>query len=159
MSAPGARGPLAGRWAVVTGASRGVGAEIARRLLADGARVALVARSRDALESLAVALGAGQAIPVVCDVSDPAQIERAVEHIGALAGGAPDVVVNNAGVFSIAAAHKTSVDDLRRTLEVNVVAPFAFVRAFLPEMRARGSGHLVTLGSVADRNIFPGNAA
>ena len=147
---------LAGRWIVVTGASRGIGAELARRLAADGARLALLARSRDALTALATELGAE---PVVCDVGDPAQIERAAEHITALAGGAPDVVVNNAGIFSIAAAHKTSVEQFRQTLDVNLVAPFAFVRAFLPGMRARGSGHLVTLGSVADRNIFAGNAA
>ena len=147
---------LAGRWIVVTGASRGIGAELARRLAADGARLALVARSRDALTALASELGAE---PVVCDVADPAQIERAAERIETLAGGAPDVVVNNAGVFSITAAHKTSVELFRRTLDVNLLAPFAFVHAFLPEMRARGSGHLVTLGSVADRNIFPGNAA
>jgi NADP-dependent 3-hydroxy acid dehydrogenase YdfG len=154
-SPPGA-GTLAGRWVVVTGASRGIGAELARRLAADGARLALIARGREALAALAAELGAE---PVVCDVSDPAQVERAAEHVRTLAGGAPDVVVNNAGVFSIAAAHKTSVEDFRRTLEVNLVAPFALVRAFLPGMRERGSGHLVTLGSVADRNIFPGNAA
>ena len=153
---PAADAVLAGRWIVVTGASRGIGAELARRLAADGARLALVARSRDALTALAGELGAE---PVVCDVADPAQIERAAERIGTLAGGAPDVVVNNAGVFTITAAHKTSVELFRRTLDVNLLAPFAFVHAFLPAMRARGSGHLVTLGSVADRNIFPGNAA
>jgi NADP-dependent 3-hydroxy acid dehydrogenase YdfG len=147
---------LAGRWIVVTGASRGIGAELARRLAADGARLALIARSRDALTTLADELGAE---PVVCDVGDTTQIERAAERIETLAGGAPDVVVNNAGIFSIAAAHKTSVEEFRRTLDVNLVAPFALVRAFLPGMRARGSGHLVTLGSVADRNIFAGNAA
>jgi len=149
-------GPLSGRWVVITGASRGIGAELARRLATDGARLALIARSREALTALAGELGAE---PVVCDVGDPAQVERAAEQIGALAGGAPDVVVNNAGVFTIAAAHKTSVELFRRTLEVNLVAPFALARAFLPAMHARGSGHLVTLGSVADRNIFPGNAA
>ena len=153
---PAPHATLAGRWIVVTGASRGIGAELARRLAADGARLALVARSRDALTALAGELGAE---PVVCDVADPAQIERAAERIETLAGGAPDVVVNNAGVFSITAAHKTSVELFRRTLDVNLLAPFAFVHAFLPAMRARGSGHLVTLGSVADRNIFPGNAA
>ena len=156
MTSPPGASALAGRWVVVTGASRGIGAELARRLAADGARLALIARGREALAALAAELGAE---PVVCDVSDPTQVERAAEQIRTLAGGAPDVVVNNAGVFSIAAAHKTSVENFRRTLEVNLVAPFALVRAFLPGMRERGSGHLVTLGSVADRNIFPGNAA
>ena len=159
MSATDARGPLDGRWAVVTGASRGIGAEVARRLLADGARVALVARSRDALESLARELGAESAIPVPADLGAPADVERASQRIADLAAGAPDIVVNNAGLFSIAAAHNTSTEDFRRTLELNLVAPFTLVRAFLPGMHARGSGHLVTLGSVADRNIYPGNAA
>lgn len=156
MTSPAGASSLTDRWVVVTGASRGIGAELARRLAADGARLALVARSREALTTLARELGAE---PVVCDVGDPAQIERAAELIGAFTGGAPDVIVNNAGAFSIAAAHKTSIEHFRRTLEVNLVAPFAFVHAFLPGMRARGSGHLVTLGSVADRNIYPGNAA
>ncbi|HKP16176.1 MAG TPA: SDR family oxidoreductase [Gemmatimonadaceae bacterium] len=155
---PAVRGPLAGRWAVVTGASRGIGAEVARRLAADGANVALVARSKDALGSLAKELGA-EAIAVPCDLGDRTDVERASARILELAAGAPDIIVNNAGVFSIGAAHKTPVDLFRRTLEVNLAAPFDLVRAFLPGMRARGSGHLVTLGSVADRNIYPGNAA
>jgi NADP-dependent 3-hydroxy acid dehydrogenase YdfG len=149
-------GPLAGRWAVITGASRGIGAELARRLAADGVQLALLARGREALAALAGELGAE---PVVCDVSDLAQVEEAATRIGKIAGGAPDIIVNNAGIFEIGAAHKLSVDIFRRTLDVNLVAPFALVRAFLPRMRERGSGHLVTIGSIADRNIFPGNAA
>lgn len=156
MTADAGTAPLAGRWAVVTGASRGIGAEVARRLAGGGARLALVARGREALGALADELGAES---VVCDVGDPAQVERAAERIAALADGAPDILVNNAGMFSIDAAHKTSVDHFRRTLEVNLVAPFALVRAFLPGMRTRGSGHVVTLGSVADRHIYPGNGA
>lgn len=149
-------GPLAGRWAVITGASRGIGAELARRLAADGARLVLLARGREALAALAGELGAE---PVVCDVSDLAQVEDAAKRVEKIAGGAPDIIVNNAGIFEIGAAHKLSVDTFRRTLDVNLVAPFALVRAFLPRMRERGSGHLVTIGSIADRNIFPGNAA
>ena len=156
MTPPSSAGALAGRWVVVTGASRGIGAELARLLATDGARLALVARGREALGALARELNAE---PVVCDVSDLTQVERAAARIESLAGGAPDVVVNNAGIFHIGAAHKLSVDTFRRTLDVNLVAPFALVHAFLPGMRTRGSGHLVTIGSVADRNIFPGNAA
>ena len=156
-SAAGSR-PLAGRWAVVTGASRGIGAEVARRLVADGARVALVARGMEAMESLARELGDATA-PVPCDLSDLTAVDRASRRIAQLAGGAPDIIVNNAGAFTVAPAHETSVDDFRRTLETNLTAPFALVRAFLPQMRARGTGHLVTLGSIADRAVFPGNAA
>ena len=151
--------PLGGRWAVVTGGSRGIGAEVARRLVAAGARVALVARGVDAMEALDHELGSGAVAPVACDLSDFTAIDHASRQISALAGGAPEIIVNNAGAFAIAPAHETSVDDFRRTLETNLVAPFAFVRAFLPRMLARGSGHLVTIGSIADRAVFPGNAA
>jgi NADP-dependent 3-hydroxy acid dehydrogenase YdfG len=159
VSVADARGPLAGRWAVVTGASRGIGAEVARRLVAEGGRVALVARSRDALQSLATELGTDEAFAVPCDLGDPADVERASRRISEVVADAPDIVVNNAGAFSIASAHETSLDVFRRTLETNLAAPFALVRAFLPGMLARGSGHLVTLGSIADRAVFPGNAA
>jgi len=67
--------------------------------------------------------------------------------------------VNNAGVFAIAPVRDTSVDDFRRTLDVNLTAPFALAHAFLPAMLARRSGHLVTVGSIADRATFPGNSA
>ena len=152
-------GPLGGRWAVVTGASRGIGAEVARRLVLDGARVALVARGVEAMESLVRELGGDAASPVACDLSDGTAVDRAARRITELAGGTPEIVVNNAGAFSIVPAHETSVDVFRRTIETNLTAPFALVRAFLPGMLARGSGHLVTLGSIADRAVFPGNAA
>lgn len=158
MTRHGAARPLDGRWAVVTGASRGIGAETARRLSADGAQVALVARGRGALDAIVRELGT-RATAVPCDMSDPQAVQRAVERIGELAGVAPDIIVNNAGSFSIASAHETSVAVFRETLEVNLTAPFALVRAFLPAMLARRSGHLVTIGSIADRAIFPGNAA
>jgi NADP-dependent 3-hydroxy acid dehydrogenase YdfG len=62
-------------------------------------------------------------------------------------------------VFLVAPVQETSVDAFREMLELNLTAPFSFVRAFLPEMRRRGAGHLVTVGSIADRTAFTGNAA
>ena len=144
--------------ALVTGASRGIGAAVARRLAASGVRVALLARTASALHALATELGAG-AFAVPCDIRDPdaaAQAERALADAGM---ACPDIIVNNAGAFLIAPFLETSVDRFRETLEVNLVAPFGVVRAFLRGMRDRGSGHVVTIGSVADRAIFPGNAA
>jgi NADP-dependent 3-hydroxy acid dehydrogenase YdfG len=148
---------LAGRTALVTGASRGIGAAVARRLAAAGARVALLARSEDALRALAEELG-GDAVVLPCDVGASGAAERAAAMLLA-AGAAPDILVNNAGAFMIAPAAETSIGDFRATLEVNLVAPFTFVRSFLGGMRERGSGHLVTIGSIADRATFPGNAA
>jgi len=149
-------GPLAGRWVLVTGASRGIGAEVARRLATDGARLALVARSREPLEALAREIAA---VAVVCDVADDDAVADAVSRIAQLTHGSPDVIVNNAGSFTIQPVHETSVERFRETLEVNVVAPFSFARAFLSAMQARGHGHIVTIGSIADRAVFPGNAA
>jgi NADP-dependent 3-hydroxy acid dehydrogenase YdfG len=153
----GKAGPLAGRTALVTGASRGIGAAIARRLAADGARVALLARSENTLRQLATELGS-DAVIIPCDVSLPGAAERAAQMLAA-AGATPDIVVNNAGAFLLTPAAETSIDDFRATLEVNLIAPFTFVRTFLGGMREHRRGHVVTIGSIADRMTFPGNAA
>jgi NADP-dependent 3-hydroxy acid dehydrogenase YdfG len=150
--------PLAGRTALVTGASRGIGAAIARLLARNGALVALVARHERTLELLAAELGGG-AVAAACDLRLPGAADVVQAALDDLGADSPDILVNNAGAFLIAPAHETSVDVFRETLEINLTAPFAFVRAFLPEMRRRGAGHIVTVGSIADRATFPGNAA
>ncbi len=149
---------LAGRTALVTGASRGIGAAIARRLAGEGARVALVARSEGPLRALAAQLGGG-AFVIPSDLR--AAGADAVLHtaVDAAAVDGIDIVVNNAGAFFSASAHETSVDAFREMLDLNLTAPFTVARTFLAEMRARGSGHVVTIGSIADRAVFPGNAA
>jgi NADP-dependent 3-hydroxy acid dehydrogenase YdfG len=149
---------LAGRTALVTGASRGIGAAVARQLAAEGVRVALLARSASPLRDLAAALGHG-AVAIPCDLRRADAPDVAAAALRELDAEAPDIIVNNAGAFLIAPAHETSVDVFRDTLEMNLVAPFGLVRRFLPGMRARGSGHVVTIGSIADRAVFPGNAA
>ena len=150
-------GGLAGRTAVVTGASRGIGLAVARARGAGGARVIRLARGLEELSSRAREVGR-HAVALRCDLADRASVREAAERI-AREHGAPDVVVNNAGLFDIAPVEETSAERFAETMETNLVAPFALVRAFLPAMRARGAGHLVTIGSIADRNIFPGNGA
>lgn len=150
--------PLRDRTALVTGASRGIGAAVARRLAASGARVALLARSKDALRALAYELGGG-AVGLACDVRDTVTLARALDQLPDLLGGAPSIVVNNAGAFFIAPARETSVEAFAETIAVNLTAPFAVVRALLPAMVGEGGGHVVTIGSIADRAAFPGNAA
>jgi NADP-dependent 3-hydroxy acid dehydrogenase YdfG len=153
-----ADGALQGRTALVTGASRGVGLAVARALAGAGARVALLARSTDALEREAAALGRG-AIAVPADVTAAGDVARAAARVAEAFGGAPDVLVNSAGVFTLALAHEETVESFMDTLRANLVAPFAVARAFLPAMRERGSGSVVTIGSIADRNAFPENGA
>jgi NADP-dependent 3-hydroxy acid dehydrogenase YdfG len=149
---------LAGRAALVTGASRGIGAAVARRLAREGAHVALVSRDERALEALAAELGNG-AVAAACDLHLPGAADVVQAALDDLGAEEPDILVNNAGSFVVSPVDETSVDLFRETLELNLTAPFAFVRTFLPGMRRRQAGHVVTVGSIADRAVFPGNAA
>jgi NADP-dependent 3-hydroxy acid dehydrogenase YdfG len=146
------------RTAVVSGASRGIGAAVSKMLIAEGARVAMLARSEMALHDAARSLG-DAALPIVCDVSDPAAIDTMSDLVRRELGDAPDLVVNNAGLFRLAAVHLTDPADFAAALDVNLVAPFRLLRAFLPAMRERRHGHIVSIGSIADRMAFPENGA
>lgn len=148
---------LAGKTAVVTGGSRGIGLATAAAMSKAGAKVVIVARQAAALQSAAKSIGAS-AVTVSCDLGDRAAVERAIETIRA-SRGTPDIVVNNAGIFRVAPLHGTDADDFAAALQVNLFAPFLFIRAFVADMKARGAGHIVTIGSIADRVIFPENAA
>ncbi len=149
---------LAGRTAVVTGASRGIGAEIAQWLAASGARVALVARSHDMLVEVAGRIGNG-AVVITADLANGQSAQEAASRVHDAFAGDPDILVNNAGVFQIAQLEAMSVEAYSAAVATNLIAPFIFTKAFLPGMRARATGHIVTIGSVADRSIFSGNGA
>jgi len=151
-------GRLTGTTAVVTGASRGIGLAIARRLHETGARVAMIARTAPVLRAEAESLGA-RALPVACDLANAAEVADAVVAIADAFGGAPDVLVNNAGAFALTPVDAIAPEDFTAALDINLVAPFRLIHAFLPSMKARRAGHIVTIGSVADRAIFPGNAS
>jgi NADP-dependent 3-hydroxy acid dehydrogenase YdfG len=150
--------PLAGRAAVVTGASRGIGLATSRALAAAGARVIMLARTKAELEARSAEIGA-RSIPIACDVTDADAVAIAAEHAGRLLGGAPDILVNNAGAFALADVDRTEPADFAHAIAVNLVAPFHLVRTFLPGMRERGAGWIVTIGSIADRVAFPQNGA
>ena len=149
---------LAGKTAVVTGASRGIGFSIAHGLVAEGARVAILARGEGPLRAAADTLGP-LAVAIPCDVSNADSTARATSTVRSTFGGAPDIIVNNAGVFDVELVEKLDGGMLGKTLETNVVGPHRFVREYLAEMRARGSGHILTIGSIADRHALRGNGA
>jgi NADP-dependent 3-hydroxy acid dehydrogenase YdfG len=146
------------RFAVVTGASRGIGLAVAQRLLDDEMRVVMIARNAAALRDAAAPYG-DRAVPIECDVADAVDIDAMVARVRDEIDVAPDLVVNNAGLFKLSAAHATDPSDFADALTVNLVAPFRVIRAFLPAMRERGSGHIVNIGSIADRVAFPENGA
>lgn len=149
-------GELQGRTALVTGASRGIGLEVARELIAAGAWVAMVARQAEPLARAADAAG-GHAIPA--DVSTTEGVHTLATYLGELLGDAPDIIVSAAGAFSLARLDQASPEDFDRQLSSNLRAPFLLVRAFLPGMLRRGTGHFITIGSVAGRTAFPENGA
>ena len=145
------------RTAVVTGASRGIGLAVASALASAGWRVAMIARGEAALAEAARSVGEN-ALPVRCDVRDAGALRETVDLVRQEFGGAPDVLVNSAGVFALAPAHATEPEQFEQAIEANLTAPFRLVRAFLPAMRERGSGHVVSIGSIADHVGLPGNS-
>jgi NADP-dependent 3-hydroxy acid dehydrogenase YdfG len=144
--------------ALVTGASRGIGLEVARALVDEGLRVAMLARSERDLRARAHELGPS-AIPLTCDVGDEEAVRGATARAIDALGGSPEIAVNNAGVFELARVDRAAPADFRRALDVNLVAPFLIVHALLPAMREHRRGHIVTIGSIADRVTFPENGA
>jgi NADP-dependent 3-hydroxy acid dehydrogenase YdfG len=150
--------PLSGRTALVTGGTRGIGRAVASALVQAGARVFLLARTREGLDAAVAELGTAAAAHA-CDVTDAEQVAKVLPALLAEAGGAVDILVNNAGLFPLASVADTSPADFARTLDANLISPFRVLHAVLPAMQARGAGHVITIGSVADRRIFGGNGA
>jgi NAD(P)-dependent dehydrogenase (short-subunit alcohol dehydrogenase family) len=158
---------LTGRVALVTGASRGIGAAIARRFGAEGARVALVARSLEpgsgghlagSLRETAAAIEAdgGVALPIVADLSDPGCDRAAIVADAGAALGPIDILVNNAAACFYLSIDETSERRLRVAYEVNVITPYLLTKAVVPAMRERGSGWVVNITSAI---VDPGPGA
>lgn len=142
-------GRLAGRLALVTGGSTGIGAAVAAALRAEGATVIRAARRPGPPE--------GNDVPIAVDLADdngPDELARQVLEIGV-----PDLIVSSAGGFLLAPFADTSLGDLDQLYRVNLRAPFELARRLLPPMKARGRGRHILIGSVADHRAFAGNAA
>ena len=150
------RTSLAGRSVLVTGAARGIGAELARRAAARGARVALVGLEPEPLARLAEELGPEQ-LWVEADVADPdalaAAVRRTVETFGGL-----DVVVANAGLAPLTTVATSSARTLARTIEVNLIGAMLTAHAALPAITER-RGHVLLISSAAAFTVLPGMSA
>lgn len=148
---------LSGQVAVVTGGGSGIGRATAARLAEDGFTVAVLDMDGDSAKSAAGADGIGLAV----DVTDPAGVHAA---FAAVLGefGRFDVLVNNAGITGGPAAtncHSTPVDEWERVMAVNVRGPYLCSSAVLPTMIGQGSGHIITVASVAGQIVFPNRCA
>jgi len=142
---------LDGRSAVITGASRGIGSLTAAALASEGVRVVSLSRTPPA--------GPAKIDHVKCDVTRPASVAEAAEKTTTLLGGPVDILVNNAGIFKVGSLDKMDIEAFNDILGTNLAGPFFVLRAFLGGMKKRGSGHVITIGSIADRNAFQENGA
>ncbi|MES9520463.1 SDR family oxidoreductase [Streptomyces capoamus] len=138
--------PLRGRVAVVTGAARGVGEALVRRLAADGMRIALVGREESALAQVAASLPT-TTVCVEADVADQAALDRAVRRVEERLGAA-SVVVANAGIAVGGPFTRTGAELWRRVVDVNLIGAANTARAFLPQLRRTG-GYFLQIASTA----------
>jgi len=147
---------LSGKVALVTGASRGIGAAIAKTLAAQGATVVAGARGSNAETTVSsIAAGGGKAEAVALDVTDPANVESVVS--GAIGKhGRIDILVNNAGIDCESPVVDMDIDLLDRCLAVNVRAPLLLCKFAVPGMLAQGSGSIFCITSGAARGYRPG---
>ncbi|UOT03281.1 SDR family oxidoreductase [Rhodococcus opacus] len=149
---------LEGKTALVTGAGTGIGAAIARRLIADGARVCLVGRRQSALAHTLQELPDGKAITHDADVSDADAVAGAVRTAVEFGDGRLDIVVNNAGIGPVGTIEDCDLAEWDQALAVNLTGPMLVTRAAIPHLR-RGGGAVVNISSVAGRRAFPSLAA
>jgi len=144
---------LDGRVAIVTGASSGLGEAIARALAEAGARVAVVARRLDRLDKLADEIGG---LPVGADLLDMDQVATVVPAV-TRALGAPEILVSAAGHYlSRGRAEHESLDAIRATVDLNLIAPFRLAQDVFPHMAAAGRGSIVSISSISGQVGIPG---
>ncbi|MGC4110747.1 MAG: SDR family NAD(P)-dependent oxidoreductase [Nocardioides sp.] len=143
--------------ALVTGASKGIGAACARALSEAGHRVALVSRDEDALRQVGDSLP-GESLVVPADMLDPAAIDEAFARVEQ-EWGPVEILVVNAGASMSAPLVRTSDEDWQRMLDLNLTAPFRCLRRALPSMTSAGFGRIVVVASIAGKVGSPRIAA
>jgi 3-oxoacyl-[acyl-carrier protein] reductase len=153
--------PLAGQVAIITGAGRGIGAAIARKLSSLGATAVLCGRSREALESSAHAItqAGGKAEVVPCDVTTLQSVEAAAKRVDT-SFGRVDILINNAGIGGFGGPlRQLPPDAWDEILNTNLRGVFYTTRAFAPMMIRTRSGHIINISSLAGKNALPNGAA
>jgi short-subunit dehydrogenase len=151
---------LAGKVAIITGASSGIGWALAKELSAQGCAVGLIARREELLAKLAaeVAATGGKVAWAVADVTDRGSVEAAIASIRKTLGPI-EIAVANAGVGMATLLDPVNVDDIEQTFRVNVLGVVYMLAAVMPEMLARKAGQLVAVSSIAGYRGLPGESA
>jgi len=148
---------VSGRVACITGASSGIGRRAAMTLAAAGAKIVGVARREAELDSLCDEIGP-LASRVIADVTDRGGLEQLVKDVSA-PFGPPDILLHAAGINPRQVADDVTTDAWDQTLHLNVTAPFFLSQAFVPSMKAKGWGRIVTFASLQSTRAFPGGIA
>jgi 3-oxoacyl-[acyl-carrier protein] reductase len=152
---------IAGKSALVTGGTRGIGLAIANALASRGASLFVCARRKDEVDRAVAALrskGTERVAGAACDVRDFDQVRAMIQEAGERSGGL-DILVNNAGVGSYSYVEKMPVDEWKATLETNLSGVFYCCHEAIPLMKRSGGGYIINIGSLAGKNAFPGGAA
>jgi meso-butanediol dehydrogenase / (S,S)-butanediol dehydrogenase / diacetyl reductase len=149
---------LKGKTAIITGGGTGIGAAVAARFVAEGAKVCITGRRESVLDETIKSLPKGTAVKCKGDVTDPSDIDRIVKTAVDF-GGTVNVLINNAGAGAEGSITSTSIEDWRRIVEINLVGPFMLMRAVIPYMQKAGGGSIVNISSLASLRAIPhGNA-
>jgi NAD(P)-dependent dehydrogenase (short-subunit alcohol dehydrogenase family) len=152
---------LAGKTAIVTGATKGIGRAVVESLVTAGVNVSFSARHEDEIQRAAAELneqGAGRAAGFFCDVRDEAQVRAYFAQTAETFGGV-DILVNNAGIGMFASVESMSPDDFRAVIETNLCGVYYCCHEAIPLMKQRGGGYIINISSLAGTNAHPRMAA
>ncbi len=147
---------LQGRVAVITGASKGLGKQMAESLAAEGAVVALVARNKELLDGVAAGIGqqGGKAEVIVADVTDESAVSDVARQVSERLGVC-DILINNAGINNRKSVDEFTLKEWNEIVAVNLTAPFLMCRAFVPEMKKAGWGRIINMTSIMSHVSLP----
>ena len=139
---------LKGKVAIITGGGTGIGAAVAKRFVAEGAKVCIVGRRENVLDRVVQFLPSGAAVKCAGDISQPENIDRVVEAALTFAEGI-DVLVNNAALGTEGSIITADLAEWRKTLEVNLISPMLLMRAAIPHMIKKGGGSIINVSSLS----------